>query len=144
MLSKGGDGMSRPTAFDRVRCPKEVMSCHARRLSTVCVAQRRCWHAMPDVVQPCVLPKRDVGMPSTTSFDRACCINAVMSCHAQCDRVYCPRAVMACHARRCQPCVLPKGDDDNPRPTSFDRVCRPRATMACHARRHPTVCAAQR
>ena len=46
VLSYGGDGMSRPTSFDRVCCPKAVMSCHARCLSTVCAALRRLWHAI--------------------------------------------------------------------------------------------------
>ncbi|MBQ2124130.1 MAG: hypothetical protein II200_09145 [Bacteroidaceae bacterium] len=40
MLSKGEDGMPRPTSFDRVCCKKAKMACHARRRSTVC-AQRR-------------------------------------------------------------------------------------------------------
>ena len=38
---KDGDGMSCPTSFERVRCPKVVMSCHAQRRLTVCAAQRR-------------------------------------------------------------------------------------------------------
>ena len=70
VLSYGGDGMSRPTLFDRVCCSKVVISCHARRLSTVCAALRRLWHATPDVVRPCMLPKGDNGMPRPTSFDR--------------------------------------------------------------------------
>ena len=58
LLPKGDDGMPRPELFDRVCCSKDVMPCHARRLSTVCVAQRRYWHVTPDNVRPCVLPKR--------------------------------------------------------------------------------------
>ena len=69
VLPKGGDGMPRSMLFDRMRCPKEVMSCHARHLSTVCAVQMRCWHATPDVVRRCVLPKGDVGMPRLTSFN---------------------------------------------------------------------------
>ena len=41
VLSKGGDGMSRLTLFDRVYCPKAVMLFHAQRRSTVCAVQRR-------------------------------------------------------------------------------------------------------
>ena len=41
VLSKGGDGMSRPTLLDRVCCPKAVMSCHARHRLTVCDFQGR-------------------------------------------------------------------------------------------------------
>ena len=68
------------------------------------------------------------------------------------DRLCCPRAMMACHARRrptvyavkgrrwhatpdvVRPCVLQKGEDGMPRPTSFDRVCCPKAYFAVHAR----------
>ena len=31
-------------------------------------------------------------------------------------------------------CVMPKGDDGIPRPTSFDSVCCPRAVISCHVR----------
>ena len=85
--------MSRSTSFDRVRCPKEVMSCHARRLSTMCAALRRCWHAMPDVVRPFVLPKGDDGIPRPTSFDRVCCPKAMMACHAR-------RSLTVCAAQK--------------------------------------------
>ena len=70
-------------------------------LPTVCAVQKRLWHATPDVVRPCVLPKGDDGMPRPTSSDRVCC----------------PKAAMSCHARRCRPCVLSKGGDVMPRPT---------------------------
>ena len=101
VLSEGGDVMPRPTSFDRVCCPKAGMACHSRRrsdrvyyqktvmschaccLSTLCAALRRCWHATPDVVRPCVLPKGDDGMPRPTSFDNVFCLRAVMSCHAR-------------------------------------------------------------
>ena len=36
-------------------------------------------------------------------------------------------------------CVLPKGDDGMPRPTSLDRVCCPKAVVACHALRRLTM-----
>ena len=51
-------------------------------LPTVCAVQRRLWHATPDVVQPCVLPKGNDGMPCPTPFDCVCCPKAVMECHA--------------------------------------------------------------
>ena len=35
VLSKGDDGMPRPTSFDRVCCPKAMMAFYARRRSTV-------------------------------------------------------------------------------------------------------------
>ena len=64
--------MSRPTLFDHVCYPKAVISCLARRLSTVCAAQRRLWHALPDVIRPCVLSKGGDGMLHLTLFDRVC------------------------------------------------------------------------
>ena len=73
-------------------------------------------------------------MPHPTSFDRVCCLRAVM--HATpyiADRVCCPREVMSCHARRCRLCVLSKGGDVIPRPTSFDRACIRRVVMSCQA-----------
>ena len=70
-------------------------------LPTVCAVQRRLWHATPDVVQPCVLPKGDDGMPRPTLSYRVCCPKAVMSSHARCYRL----------------CVLSKGGDVMPRPT---------------------------
>ena len=82
VLPKGNAGMLRPMSFDRVCCPKAVMACHARCRSIVFAVQGLLWHALPDVVRSCVLPKGDDGMPSPASFDRVCCTKAVMSCHA--------------------------------------------------------------
>ena len=56
-LPKGVDGMPRPTSFDRVCCPKAVMACHALRRSIVFAVLGLLWHATPDIVRPCVLPK---------------------------------------------------------------------------------------
>ena len=55
--------MSCPTSFDRVCCPKAVMSCHAQRSQTICAAQGRLFHASPDVVIPCLLSKGGYVMP---------------------------------------------------------------------------------
>ena len=82
VVSKGHDGMPRPSSFDRVCCPKAMMAFHARRRSTVFDVQGRKWHATPDAVRPFVLPKGDDGMPCPASFDRVCCPKAVMACHA--------------------------------------------------------------
>uniref|UniRef100_A0A494G8K2 Uncharacterized protein n=1 Tax=Solanum lycopersicum TaxID=4081 RepID=A0A494G8K2_SOLLC len=41
LLPNGDDIMPHPTSFDRVCCPKAVMTCHARCRSTVCAVQRR-------------------------------------------------------------------------------------------------------
>ena len=131
VLQKGEDGMPRQTPFDRV-CPKAMMACHARRRSTVCAAQRRWWHATPDVVRPCVLPKGDDGMPRPTSFNCVCCPKAVMACHARHRSTVCAAQRRCWHATldTVRPCVLPKGDDGMPRPTPSDRVCCPRVMMA--------------
>ena len=37
--SKGGDVMPYLTSFDRVCCPRAVITCHARRRQTVCAVQ---------------------------------------------------------------------------------------------------------
>ena len=89
VLRQGDDGMPCPTSFYRVYCPKALMECHARRRSTICATQRRLWHAMPDVVRPCVLPKDDDGMPRPTLFDSVWCPKAVMSCHARRSSTVC-------------------------------------------------------
>ena len=161
--SQRQDGMPRPTSFDRVCCPKALMACHVRCCSTLFAVHGLLWHAPPDVVRSCVLPKEDNGMPRPTSFDRVCCTKAVMSYHARristvCasqrkdgmprptsfDRVCCPKTVMACHARRRLTVCAAQGPDVMPCSTSFNRVCCPKAMLACHARRRSTVCASQR
>ena len=160
VLSKGYDGMPRPTTADRLCCQRAKMACHARRRSTVCAAKRRRWHATPDAVRPCVLPKGDDGMHATPDVVRPCVLpkgDDGMPRPTSLDRVCCPKAMMACHARRrstvcaakrrrwhatpdvVRPCVLPKGDDGMPRPTSFNRVCCPKMLMASHARRRSFV-----
>ena len=108
VLSIGGGGMSCPTLFDRLCIPNAVIACHARRRSTVCATQRRLWHAMPDVVRPCVLPKDDDGMQRPTLF----------------YHVRYPKAVMRCDAIRRSTACVAKGDDGMPRPTSFNRIFR--------------------
>ena len=163
VLSKGGDVMSRPTSFDRVCCPKAVMSCHARccrlcehskggdvmtrpmSFDRVCFPKTR-WHAMPDVVRPFVLLKGDDGMPRPTSFDRVCFPKEVMECRARRRSTVCAVQRRCCHATPdvVRLCVLPKGSEVMPRPTSSYRMCCRRAVMACHTRRRSTVCDAQR
>ena len=81
--------MPRLTSFDRVCCPKAMLACHARRRSTICAALRRLWHTTLDVVQPCVLPKGDNGMPRPTSFDQLCYPKAMMACHARRSSTVC-------------------------------------------------------
>ena len=149
--------MPRPTSSDRVCCPRAVMSCHNRRRPTVCAVQGRCFHATSDVVRPCVMPKGDDGMPSPTSSHHAYSPRAVISCQARHRLTVCAFHARLCHATPdiVRPCVLSKGGDGMPRPTSFDRVCHqwaimaydarrrltmsvtPRAVMACHARCRP-------
>ena len=100
VLPNGDDIMPHPTSFDRVCCPKAVMSCHTRHcrpcvlskgsddmprltLPTVCAVQRWLCHATPDVVQPCVQSKEGDVMPRRMSLDCVCFPKAVMACHAR-------------------------------------------------------------
>ena len=117
VLPKGGDVMQRVTSSYRVCCPNAVMSCDAQRC------------------RPCVLSKGGDIMPRVTSSDGACSPRAVMSCHARRRPT-----VRAVQWKRCHPtpdvvrsCVLSKGGDVMPRPTSSDCVCCPKAVMSCHA-----------
>ena len=92
VLSRGGNDMSRPTSFERVCCPKAVMS------------------SSPNVVLSCVLPKGDDGMPRPTSFDHVSCPKAVMACHAwRCSTIFAVQGLWL-HAtfNVIRPCVLPK------------------------------------
>ena len=56
VLPKGDDGMPRPTSLERVCCPKAMMTCHARRRSTVCAAQRRILQSTPVRRRPLQMP----------------------------------------------------------------------------------------
>ena len=54
---------------------------------------------MPDVVQPCVLPKGGDVMPCSTLSDRVLSYGGdVMPCPTTIDRLCCPTAMMAFHA----------------------------------------------
>ena len=96
---------------------------------------------MPDVVQRCVLPKGDDGMPRPTSFDRVCCPKAMMACRARRRSTVCATQRRWWHATAyiVRPYVLPKGDYGMTRLTLFDRICRPKVMMACHALRRTSM-----
>ena len=104
--SKGGDVMPRPTLFYRVCIPRAVMSCHAR------------------CSRLCVLSKGGDVMPRSTSSDRACSPRALISCHAPRRPTVCAVQGWRWHGTPdvIRPCVLSKGGDGMPRPTSSDRV----------------------
>ena len=110
VLSKGYDGMPRPTTADRLCCQRAKMACHARRRSTVCAAKRRRWHATPDAVRPCV-PKGDDGMPRPTSLERVCCPKAMMTCHARRRSTVCAaqRRILQSTPVRRRPLQMPPG-----------------------------------
>ena len=74
--------MPRPTLFNLGCRSRAMMACDDRLCSTVFAVQGRQWHATPNAVRPFVLPKGDDGMPYPASFDRVCCLKAVMACHA--------------------------------------------------------------
>ena len=116
-----------PDVTDRVCCPRAVMSCHAQHYR-LCVLSKGS-DVMPHPMLPymcVVLGQRYHSTPDIT------------------DRVCCPWAVMSCNARRCQPCVLSKGDDVMPHPTSSNRGCIPRVVISSPAQHCTTVCAFQR
>ena len=90
VLAKGGDVLSRLKSFNRVCCPKAVMSCHAQCSLTVEASQGRLFHATPNVVQLCLRSKGYNGMAFPTSFDSVCCQKAMIACHARlCFTVCC-------------------------------------------------------
>ena len=74
-------------------------------------------------------------MPCMMSFDRVCCPKVMMACHAQGRSTVCAVQRQGWHVTPdvVRPCVLSKGGDVMPRPTSFDCVCCLKAIMACHA-----------
>ena len=154
--------MPRPTSFDRVCCPKAMIACHARRRPTLCAVQRRRYHASPDDAvrvccpralmscharhcRPCVQSKGGNFMPCPT-LTTVCLSKGVDFM----PRLTLP-TVCAVQGRRwhvtpnvIRPCVLSKGGDGMPRPTSFVRVCHQRAMMAYDARRRLTLSATSR
>ena len=66
VLSKGNDGMPCTTLFDRLYWTRAMRSCYAWLSSTVCVVQGSWWHAMLDVVWPCVHSKDHHAMTCLT------------------------------------------------------------------------------
>ena len=103
MLSKGNDGMPRPTFFD----PKYVI-------------QGRLWHVTHDVFRSCVLTKGESKMSRLTLSDHECCLMEIMAFHARRHPNVCAAqepcghamhdvvhlcvldtAMITCHARRC-------------------------------------------
>ena len=66
VLPKGNYIMPHPTSSDHACIPREVISCHARRRSTVCAVQGRGFHVMADVVRLYVPTKGGDGFPRLT------------------------------------------------------------------------------
>ncbi len=143
VLSKGDDGMPRPTLLiyvcstnarmefpwlkssDIMRCHMAMITCHDLRHSTMCAVQGPWWHATPDLVLQSVPSNGYVGMPHPTSSDYVCCLKAIMVCHArrrpnmnlfQGLLWHAPRGIVNLY-------VLSKGDDGTPCRTSLDSVC---------------------
>ena len=82
VLSKGHDGMPRPTSFDRVCYQKAMMHSTPDVVRPCLPFKGYDGISTPDFVRPCVLPKGDDGIPRPMSFDHVCCPKEVMSCHA--------------------------------------------------------------
>ena len=117
------------------------MSCHARRIRTVCAAQGLLIHAFPDIVQPCLRFKGYNGMACPTSFDRVCCPKAVMSCHAQRSQTICAAQGRLFHASPdvVIPCLLSKGGYVMPHP-ALPTVCAVQVGDVVSRPTLPTVC----
>uniref|UniRef100_A0A3Q7GPC6 Uncharacterized protein n=1 Tax=Solanum lycopersicum TaxID=4081 RepID=A0A3Q7GPC6_SOLLC len=101
----------------------------------VYVAQGQLWLAMPDVYRPSVLSTGNDSIPCSMLFDRVCCLQAKIACHARRR----PTNYVV-QGQRCRittdfirPRVFPNSDDGVPHKTSSDRVCCPREMWACHA-----------
>ena len=101
------------------------MTCHARRRPIACDVQG------------------EDDMSFSTSLYHVYCAISMMVCHVRCHPT-----VFATQEQRglatpddVKSCVLSKGNDNIPRPTSSDYVCFARAMMACKTRCYPTVCA---
>ena len=144
--------MPRSMSFDRVCCPKAVMSCHARPCRLYVLFKGSDVMPRPDVANRVCCPRAGMSFHGPTSSDRVCSQRAVMSCHARCRSTVCAIQRRGCHATPdvVRLCVLSKGGDVMPRLTSLDRVffkggdgmprltssdraCGARAVMVCHA-----------
>ena len=127
VLSMGDNGIPRSTSSDHVCWPRAMMAFEHRRNPTVCVVHGR------------------FGMSRHTSSYRVCCPMAMLACHARHHPIVCNAQVLCGHATpdNIQSCVLSKGDDNMPHPTSSDCLSFLRAMNSCHARRRPTTCEAQ-
>uniref|UniRef100_A0A3Q7GSX1 Uncharacterized protein n=1 Tax=Solanum lycopersicum TaxID=4081 RepID=A0A3Q7GSX1_SOLLC len=111
-----------------------MMTYHARRLPTVCATTGRLWYATPDVTRPCVLHKGHAGMPFPTSSDRVCSPRAMITCHARCRSIVYAFQGLYYQAtpKVIRPCVLPKGDDGMPCPTSsYNELPKGDDSMGC-------------
>ena len=97
MLLKGHVGKPRFMSCNSMSSPREIMACHARRRSSVCVVQsdadmphptsynlllcpRAMRHATPNVVRLCVLQKDYDRLTRPSSFV-VCSPKALMACH---------------------------------------------------------------
>ena len=76
----------------------------------------------------------DDDMPRPTSSNHVCCSRVVMACYTRHSPTVCAAQGPCGHATLyvIRSCVLSKGDDNIPCPTSSDRLCFLRAMMKCH------------
>ncbi len=115
------------------------MACHAD-VDWSCVLSKATWHAINDVIRPCMLSKVHDGMPRPTSSICVCNINSRMACHTRRCPTMCPIQGPWWYAMPdvIWPFVLSKDFYRMSRPLSSVRVCFPRTTRACNARHHTT------
>ena len=80
---KRDDDMQSPTLFDPVCCQRAIMACHARRHQTMIAFKRTLLHTTLEIVQPCVLPNGNDGMPRPTTTVCVCNLMARKACQTR-------------------------------------------------------------
>ena len=143
LLSKVDDGLPSAMSSDHICCPRAMMAYQARRIPTVYVVQGIWFHAMTDVVRPCVQTKGNDWKSRLTSSNCLCCPRMMMAWHARRHPTVCVIQGRRCHVTPniVLPRVLPNGDEGMPRLMSSNCLTYPKSMRAFHALRRPIVCA---
>ena len=112
-----------------------MIICNARRRLTLYVVQGWWWHVLPDVVWQCLLPKGHTGIPCLSSSYCVWSPKTTITWNIRHYSTVCDVQVIWLHATPgvVWPCVLPKGIDGMPRPTSSDGMWCPTEIIARHA-----------
>ena len=139
--SKGDDVMPCPTSSNRTFGPRAIMASETLFRLNICVFQGLWCQATPNVVRLYVQPNGNDGMPRTTSTDCVCFLWDNLAFLARHNQIMCvvqerwwlstPEIVLSC--------VLFKGDDRMPDPTSSICVCSQSLIMVWHVHSRLTV-----